>query len=82
MPIDTLTSPQHALPEDDETRTTTPAKQPAPTELSRTGPARQARRGAGHLLRSILSIDDGDPAADQLMLLGPSGGPIWTSHLL
>jgi len=83
MPTETLTSPQPALAEHNHTRTTTTAeKPPTPTELSPTGSARPARRGASHLLRSILFIDDGEPAADQLMLLGPSGGPIWTSHLL
>lgn len=55
-----------------------PAEQPAPATRRPPRVPRLTRRGAGHLLRSFVSSDDKRSAADPLMVLGPTGGPIFT----
>ena len=39
------------------------------------------KRGAWGLLRSLVSDDSRLPASDHLLLLGPNGGPVWTSRI-
>lgn len=80
MSTETLTPPFISRPDDDVV--VVPAQEtPTPTRRTARSP-RLTRRGAGHLLRSLVAGDDRRPGADHVMVLGPSGGPIWTSRLL
>jgi len=79
MSIKTLTRPLDALPEGDHVRVPD-----LPTRVARSPrSARSSRPGAGRFLRSLLPSHDRHAApVDHAMLLGPSGGPIWTSRPL
>lgn len=80
MSTETLTSPHHVLPVGE--RSSISAEQPTPAVRQPARAACLTRRGAGHLLRSFVSGDDHRSAVDPLMLLGPGGGPIFTSRVL
>jgi hypothetical protein len=81
MPTDTSTLPKRALVEPDDLAT--PTHRELPLETGRRGPAARPSRtkhGAGHVLRLLMSDDSREPASDPLLLLGPNGGPLWTSR--
>jgi hypothetical protein len=83
MTTDTSTLPRRALVERDDSATPTRGESPLGTDRRR--PAARAprtRRGAGHLLRLLLPNESRQPASDPLLLLGPNGGPLWTSRTL
>lgn len=80
MSTETLSPPFTARPHDDGIAVPVEETQPSTRRPERS--PRLTRRGAGHLLRSLVSGADGRPSADHVMVLGPSGGPIWTSRLL
>jgi hypothetical protein len=78
MTTDTSTLPRRALVERDDS--TTPTRPGSPLGTDRRRPAArppQRKRGSGHLLRLLLSDESRQPA---LLLLGPNGGPLWTSR--
>ena len=79
MTTETVTLPRRAHAESDHSPTTPRIQAPTPTADGPTGP-RLAKRGAWGLLRRLVSDDRQPPVADQLLLLGPSGGPIWASR--
>jgi len=73
MSTDTFTLPRRALEHDRATLALHPtlaefSAQPAP-------PLRRPKRGAA-LLRLLLQTRH--PAGDPVLLLGPSGGPVWS----
>ena len=78
---DTSTLPRRALAEHDDSATPTRRESPSGTNHRRQA-ARPPRtkRGGGHLLRLLMPDDSRQPASDPLLLLGPSGGPLWTSR--
>jgi hypothetical protein len=77
MPTDTSTLPRRALEERD--RSATPTRRESPLGTDRRRPAARAPR-TRHLLRLLLPEESRQPAADPLLLLGPNGGPLWTSR--
>jgi len=81
MPTDTSTLPRRALVERDDSATPTRRDSPPGTGRRRLA-ARPPRtkRGGGHLLRLRLLEESRQPASDHLLLLGPNGGPLWTSR--
>ena len=81
MTTDTSTLPRRALVERDDSATPTRPESPLGTDRRRPG-ARPPRtkRGSGHLLRLLLSDESRQAASDPLLLLGPNGGPLWTSR--
>ena len=81
MPTDTSTLPRRALVERDDSATPTRRESPLGTDRRRR-PARPPRtkRGGGHLLGLRLPNQSRQPASDPLLLLGPNGGPLWTSR--
>ena len=83
MTTDTSTVPRRALLERDDSTTSTRRESPFGTDRRRPS-ARPPRtkRGSGHLLRLLLSHESRQPASDPLLLLGPNGGPLWTSRTL
>jgi hypothetical protein len=90
MTTDTVTLPRRAHGEPDHSPETPRRPAPIPTVEGPTveGPTvesptapRLAQRGAWGLLRKLVSDDRQRPAADHLLLLGPSGGQIWASRL-
>ena len=83
MPTDTSTLPKRALVERDDLAI--PTRRELPLETDRRGPAARPARmkhGAGHLLRLLMPDESREPASDPLLLLGPNGGPLWTSRTL
>ena len=83
MTTDTSTLPRRALLERDDSTTSTRRESPLGTDHRRPG-ARPPRtkRGSGHLLRLLMPDESRQPASDLLLLLGPNGGPLWTSRTL
>ena len=81
MTTDTSTLPRRALVERDDSTTLTRRESPLGTD-GRRPEARPPRtkRGGGHLLRLLLPDESRQPASDPLFLLGPNGGPLWTSR--
>ena len=81
MTTDTSTLPRRALLERDDSATSTRPESPLGTDRRRPA-ARPPRtkRGGGHLLRLLLPDESRQPASDPLLLLGPNGGPLWTSR--
>ena len=77
MPTDTSTLPRRALEERDGSTTAT--RQESPLGTDRRRPAARAPR-TRHLLRLLLPEESRQPASDPLLLLGPNGGPLWTSR--
>ena len=73
MSTDTFTLPRRALEHD----RATPAPPPTPAESGShpAPPLRRQKRGAA-LLRLLLQTRH--PAGDPVLLLGPSGGPVWS----
>jgi len=43
-------------------------------------PPPRTKRGGGHLLRLLLPDESRPLASDPVLLLGPNGGPLWTSR--
>ena len=81
MTTDTSTLPRRALVERDDSATPTRRESPLGTDRRRRA-ARPPRtkRGGGYLLRLLLADESRQPAFDPLLLLGPNGGPLWTSR--
>ena len=81
MPTHTSTLPRRALVERDDSNTPTRRESPLGTDRRRPAarPPRTKRSG-GHLLRLLLPDESRQPTADPLLLLGPNGGPLWTSN--
>ncbi len=79
MTIDTSTLPRRALVEGDESATPTRRESPLGTGRRRAARPARTKRG-GHLLRLLLLDQSRQPASDPLLLLGPNGGPLWTSR--
>jgi hypothetical protein len=81
MTTDTSTLHRRALVERDDSATPTHRESPLGTDRRRPA-ARSARtkRGGGHLLRLLLPDENRQPPSDPLLLLGPNGGPLWTSR--
>ena len=80
MTTDTSTLPRRALVERDDSAT--PEHRESPLGTDRRRPAARpprTKRGAGHLLRLLLD-ESRQPVSDPLLLLGPNGGPLWTSR--
>jgi hypothetical protein len=81
MSTDTSTLPRRALLEGDDSATATRRE-----SLLRTDRRRRAarplktQRGSRHLLPLLLLDQSRQPASDPLLLLGPNGGPLWTSR--
>ena len=81
MTTDTSTLPRRALVERDDS--TTPTRRESPLGTGRRRAAARpprTKRGSGHLLRLLLSDESRQAASDPLLLLGPNGGPLWTSR--
>jgi hypothetical protein len=81
MTTDTSTLPRRALVERDDS--TTPTRRESPLGTDRRRPAARpprTKRGGGHLLRLLLPDESRQAASDPLLLLGPNGGPLWTSR--
>ena len=81
MTTNTSTLPRRALVERDDS--TTPTRPESPLGTDRRRPAARpprTKRGGGHLLRLLLLDESRQPASDPLLLLGPNGGPLWTSR--
>lgn len=81
MTTDTSTLPRRALVERDDS--TTPTRRESPLGTDRRRPAARpprTKRGSGHLVRLLLSDESRQAASDPLLLLGPNGGPLWTSR--
>jgi hypothetical protein len=83
MTTDTSTLPRRALVERDDSATPTRRKSPLGTDRRRRPAARPPRTkpGGGHLLRLLLLDESRQPASDPLLLIGPNGGPLWTSRI-
>ena len=82
MTTDTSTLPRRALLERDESAT--PTRRESPLGNHRRRPAARpprTKRGDRHLLRLLLHDQSRQPATDPLLLLGPNGGPLWTSRI-
>ena len=81
MTTDTSTLPRRALVERDDSATSTRRESPLGTDRRRSA-ARPPRtkRGVGHLLRLLPLDESRQPTSDPLLLLGPNGGPLWTSR--
>jgi hypothetical protein len=80
MPTDTSMLPRRALLERDDSATPTRPESPLRTDRRRpAAPPPRTKRG-GHLLSLLLSDESRQPASDPLLLLGPNGGPLWTSR--
>jgi hypothetical protein len=80
MPTDTSMLPRRALLERDDSAT--PPRRESLVRTDRRHPAAlpRTKRGGGHLLHLLLSDESRQPASDPLLLLGPNGGPLWTSR--
>jgi len=80
MTTDTSTLPRRALVERHESATPTRRESPLGTDRRRAARSSRTKRGGGHLLRLLLLDETRQPASDPLLLLGPNGGPLWTSR--
>jgi hypothetical protein len=80
MTTDTSTLPRRALVERDDPATPTRRESPLRTERRPAARRPRTKRGGGHLLRLLLPDESRHPASDPLLLLGPNGGPLWTSR--
>jgi hypothetical protein len=80
MTSDTSTLPRRALVERDDSATPTRRESPLGTDRRRAARSSRTKRGGGHLLRLLLLEESQQPASDPLLLLGPNGGPLWTSR--
>ena len=81
MPTDTSTLPRRALVERDDSAT--PTRRESPLGTNRRRPAARppgTKYGGGHLFGLLLPDQSRQPASDPLLLLGPNGGPLWTSR--
>ena len=81
MTTDTSTLPRRALVERDDSAL--PRRRESPLGTDRRRPAARpprTKRGSGHLLRLLLPDESRQAASDPLLLLGPNGGPLWTSR--
>jgi hypothetical protein len=81
MTTDRSTLPRRALVERDDSAT--PTRRDSPLGTNHRRPAARPPRtngGGGHLLRLRLPDESRQPASDPLLLLGPNGGPLWTSR--
>jgi hypothetical protein len=79
MTTDTSTLPRRALVERDDSATPTRLESPSGTGRRAAARPPRMKRGGGHLLRLLLP-DESRQASDALLLLGPNGGPLWTSR--
>ena len=83
MTTDTFTPLPHATPADNQPTNRTRVESPTPAAPgSPAATAQRRKRGAGRLLRSFISSDDQQTVPDHLLILGPSGGPLWASRVL
>jgi hypothetical protein len=81
MPTDTSMLPRRALLERDDSATPTRPESPLKTDRRRpAAPPPRTKRGGGYLLSLLLTDKGRQPASDPLLLLGPNGGPLWTSR--
>jgi hypothetical protein len=81
MTSDTSTLPRRALVERDDSATPTRRESPLGTDRRRrVARSSRTKRGGGHLLRLLLLKESRQPPSDPLLLLGPNGGPLWTSR--
>ena len=80
MTTDTSTLPRRALVERDDSATPTRRESPLGTDNRPAARPPRTKRGGGHLLRLLLLDESRQPASDPLLLLGPNGGPLWTSR--
>jgi hypothetical protein len=80
MTTDTSTLPRRALVERHDSATPTRRESPLGTDRRRAARSSRTKRGGGHLLRLLLLDETRQPASDPLLLLGPNGGPLWTSR--
>jgi hypothetical protein len=81
MTTDTSTLPRRALVERDDLATS--RRRESPLGTGRRGSAvrpPRTKRGGGDFLRLLLPDQSRQPAFDPLLLLGPNGGPLWTSR--
>jgi hypothetical protein len=81
MTTDTFTLSRRALVEPDDQITSTRPTPPTEADGRATAQPRRSPRGAGQLLSLLLSDAGRQRAPDYLLLLGPNGGPLWTSRL-
>ena len=82
MSTDTFTLPRHALVDGDDTTTDIRSESPIGSDDHVVNRPRRTQRGAWPVLRSLLVDDSRQPASDQLMLLGPNGGPLWATRMI
>lgn len=84
MTTDTITPLRQAAPAVNQSTDTTRVEAPTPAAApeSPADTPRRRGRGAGRLLRSLISGDDRQIVSDHLLILGPSGGPLWASRVL
>lgn len=87
MTTDTFTLPRRALLERDalvdRDDPAAPPRRELPIDTDDRRPVAQPshrKRGAWPLVRLLLSHDGRQPTSDPLLLLGPNGGPLWTSR--
>jgi hypothetical protein len=80
MTTDISTLPPRALTEPDLPTESHRPGPPIATEAPSAARPRRSRYGAWRALRQLLNGDGQQPARDHLLLLGPSGGPLWTSR--
>jgi hypothetical protein len=83
MTTDTITPVRQATPADNQPTDPTRLESPVPAApRSPVDTPRRRKRGAGRLLRSLIPSDDRQALSDHLLILGPSGGPLWASRVL
>ena len=80
MTTDTSTLPRRALVEHDDSATGTRRESSLGPDRRPAARPPRTKRGGGHLLRLLLLDESRQPASDPLLLLGPNGGPLWTSR--
>jgi hypothetical protein len=80
MSTDTSTLPRRALVDPDDSAAPTRRESPFGTDRRPAARPSRTKRGGGHLLRLLLPDESRQPASDPLLLLGPNGGPLWTSR--
>ena len=83
MTTDTFTPLRHASPADNQSTDLARVESPTPAAPgSSAATPHRRRRGAWRLLRSLISSDNRQTVSDHLLILGPSGGPLWASRVL
>ena len=80
MTTDTSTLPRRALVEGDDSATPTRRESPLGTDRRRPAARPPRTKRGGHLPGLLLADESRLPASDPLLLLGPNGGPLWTSR--